>query len=167
MWKVLTSPRIGPTLPYTPEPASLTRSSICPNFSPSKTPAPFRTMRSRTPSRGLEASSSKREFKGEPRASDSGKARLRYMLCACRTSPCLYFGHLIFLFSFQPVYFIFALLSPAPFLVVTQTRDHIAGSSPTLPPTAVQALHFVRREKSSARSSLVDSRQHYTRFIIV
>ena len=42
-------------------------------------------------------------------------------------------------------------------LVVTQIRDHMAGSSPPLP-TTVRALHFYR-EKISALSSLVESRR--------
>ena len=55
-----------------------------------------------------------------------------------------------------------SLLLSSPFyslslLVVTQIRGHIAGSSPPLP-TTVRALHFFR-EKTSALSSLVDSRR--------
>lgn len=87
---VLTSPRRGPTLPYTPVPASLKRSSICPKVSLLKTPAPFRTMRSRTPSRGLEASSFfKRGFKREPAASVQQQEELSaslHAVCAPYTS---------------------------------------------------------------------------------
>ena len=43
------------------------------------------------------------------------------------------------------------------YVVVTQIRGHIAGSSSPLPPT-VRVLHFYR-EKISALSSLVDSRR--------
>ena len=60
-----------------------------------------------------------------------------------------------FLFLSIP-FIIFALLSLS-FLVVTQIRGHIAGSSPPLP-TTVRALHFYR-EKISALSSLVDLRR--------
>ena len=61
----------------------------------------------------------------------------------------------VFLFFFHPIYYLPpSILS---LLVVTQIRGHIAGSSPFLP-TTVRALHFYR-EKLSALSSLVDSRQ--------
>ena len=61
------------------------------------------------------------------------------------------------LFFCHPIYYLRpSVLSPS-YLVVTQIRGHIAGSSPPLP-TTVRALHFYR-DKISALSSLVDLRR--------
>ena len=63
---------------------------------------------------------------------------------------------LIYFFSHAMYYFAFYSLS---FLVVTQIRGHIAGSSSPLH-TTVRALHFYS-EQTSPLSSLVESRPMY------
>ena len=72
------------------------------------------------------------------------------------TIPTTYFVYYSATTFFFLLFFPSHLLS-SPFLVVTQIRGHIAGSSPPLP-TTVRALHFYR-ENISALSSLVDSRR--------
>ena len=67
------------------------------------------------------------------------------------------FFSFFFPFFSHPIYYLRpSILSPS-YVVVTQIRGHIAGSSPPLP-TTVGALHFYR-EKISALSSLVDTRR--------
>lgn len=56
-----TSPMMGPIVSNTSEPASLSRSSMRPRLEGSNTFAPSRVMRSRTPSRGFDDSSDRRE----------------------------------------------------------------------------------------------------------